>query len=173
MHTALKFAMASTLALATAAPAVAQYSDQYRPTQDYRDAQDRYQQQQQQYQQQRDAYESRRDQYDNRREGYAAARADYEARLAAYNRARADYDRRYGYGAYVRVYGPAPVWDSSRWGRYAPPSATYYGRDTAYVAPAVGCRNDHSSATAGAILGALAGAALGSNVAGHGVRTEG
>src|SRR3569623_1363990 len=170
MHTALKFAMASTLALATAAPAMAQYSDQYRPTQDYRDAQDRYQQQQQQYQPQRDAYESRRAQYDNRREGYAAARADYEARLAAYNRARADYDRRYGYGAYVRVYGPAPVWDSSRWAYVAPspyyapstpsygyntyaPAAPSYGYNSSYTAPEVKC--DNSTTVGAGEIGAI------------------
>lgn len=177
MHTALKFAMASTLALATAAPAMAQYSSQYQPTQDYRDAQDRYQQQQDQYRQQRDAYEARRDQYDQHREGYAAARAEYERRLAAYNRARYDYDRRYGSGAYVRIYGPAPVWSDSNWAYYAAPAPYYapaaptYGYNSAYTAPAVKC--DNSSTVGAGVIGAIAGAVLGSNVAARNARTEG
>jgi hypothetical protein len=161
---AIKIGLASALAIATAAPALAQ--SQYQPT-------DQYRQDQQRYQDERSAYEARRDDYDASRAGYQAARADYERRRADWERARADYDARYGYGAYIRVYGPAPVWDDARWARYAQPSAGSYGRDTAYVGPAVTCRNDHSAATAGAIIGALAGAALGSNVAGHGVRTEG
>lgn len=183
MNTPLKIGMASALALATASPAFAQYEyqrdSQYQPAPQYQPTQ-QYQQDQEQYQRDRDAYEARKNAYDVRRDNYEvsradyqAARADYERRRARWERARADYDARYGYGAYVRVYGPAPAWDSARWARYEPaPSVGYYGRDTAYVAP-VRCRNDHSSATAGAILGALAGAALGSNVAGHGVRTEG
>lgn len=177
MHTALKVAMASTLALATAAPAMAQYSDQYRPTQDYRDAQERYQQQQEQYRQQRDAYETRHDQYENRREGYAAARAEYERRLAAYNRARYDYDRRYGYGAYVRVYGPAPVWSDTNWAYYAAPAPYYapaapsYGYNSAYTERTVKC--DNSTTVGAGVIGAIAGAILGSNVAARNARTEG
>jgi hypothetical protein len=192
MNAPLKIGLASVLALSTAMPALAQqYQPQYPANQYQRDPQDErsqpsyrptedYQQQQQQYQQERQSYEARKDAYDARRDAYRdtradyqAARADYQRRRAEWERARARYDRRYGYGAYIRVYGPEPVWDSERWARYeSPRSAGYYGRDTAYAAP-VTCRNDHSSATAGAILGAIAGAALGSNVAGHGVRTEG
>ena len=183
-----KIGMASALALTMAAPAFAQpypYQDyqrdpqyersapQYQPTPQYQEDRDQYQRDRDAYEARKDAYDARRDRYEDNRADYQAARADYERRRANWERARADYDRRYGYGAYIRVYGPAPAWDSARWGPYAPPSATYYGRDTTYVAPAVGCRNDHSSATAGAILGALAGAALGSNVAARGVRTEG
>jgi len=181
-----KIAMASALALATALPAFAQpdqdyprdpQSDrsapQYQPTPQYQQDREQYQRDRDAYDARKDAYDARRDNYEDSRADYRTARADYERRRANWERARADYDRRYGYGAYIRVYGPAPAWDTARWGRYAPPSATYYGRDTAYAAPVVTCRNDHSSATAGAILGALAGAALGSNVAGRGVRTEG
>jgi len=183
-----KIGLASALALAMGAPALAQpypYQDyprdpqyqqsqpQYQPTPQYQQDRDQYQRDRDAYEARKDAYDARRDTYEVNRADYQAARADYERRRANWERARADYDRRYGYGAYIRVYGPAPAWDTDRWGPYAPPSATYYGRESAYVAPAVGCRNDHSSATAGAIIGALAGAALGSNVAGHGVRTEG
>jgi hypothetical protein len=175
MNTALKVAMASTLALATAAPAMAQ--SQYQQTPDSREAQERYQEQQQQYQQQRDNYDARRSDYDQRREGYQAARNEYERRLAAYNRARRNYDRRYGYGAYVRVYGPAPVWSDRNWAYYAvpapgyAPAAPYYGANTAYAAPAVRC--DNSSTVGAGAIGAIAGALLGSNVAAHGRRTEG
>jgi hypothetical protein len=166
MNAPIKIGLASALAIAAATPAFAQYQ-QYQPT-------DQYRQDQQRYQDERSAYEARRDNYDASRADYQSARADYERRRADWERARADYDARYGYGAYIRVYGPAPVWDDTRWARATPPpSAGYYGRDAAYAGPAVTCRNDHSAATAGAILGALAGAALGSNVAGHGVRTEG
>ncbi len=196
MNTALRIGMASVLALATAAPAFAQ-QPQYQPNQYQRDPQDQpppgpqYQQtapsaqDQQQYQQDRrdyearkDAYDARKDAYDARRDNYEASRADYQAARVEYDRrhdqwerARADYDARYGYGAYIRVYGPAPAWDTGRWGPYA---AGDYGRPTAYVAPGpVECRNDHSAATAGTILGAIAGAALGSNIAASGHRTAG
>jgi len=180
MNTALKVAMASTLALATAVPAMAQSQyqqyqpNQYQQTQDSREAQERYQEQQQQYQNQRDAYDARRSDYDQHREGYQAARNEYERRLAAYNRARRDYDRRYGYGAYVRIYGPAPVWSDRNWAYYAVPAPAYapaYGANTAYVAPEVRC--DNSSTVGAGAIGAIAGALLGSNVAAHGRRTEG
>ncbi|MDB5441976.1 MAG: hypothetical protein JWP73_352 [Phenylobacterium sp.] len=194
MNIPLKFAMASTLALATAAPAMAQYQpspyqpnqyppNQYQPTPQYQEDQQRYQQQRDEYQQQRDAYDARRSDYDQHRQGYQAARNEYQRRLDAYNRARYDYDRRYGRGAYVRVYGPAPVWSDSNWAYYvtpAPspyyaqtpyaPAAPYYGANTAYAAP-VQC--DHSSTVPAGAIGALAGALLGSNVAARGRRTEG
>ena len=226
MHTALKFAMASTLALATAAPAMAQYQpsqdqsqyrradqyqdqsqyrpadqyqtqdqsqyrrpdqyqtqdqSQYRPTDQSQQDQQRYQQQRQDYQNQRDAYDARRSDYDQKREGYQVAKEEYQHRLDAYNRARADYDRRYGYGAYVRRYGAAPVWNDRDYAYYVPGSpryvapaqsyAPYYGSNTAYTAPAVKCENS-STVGAGAI-GAIAGALLGSNIAAHGRKTEG
>jgi hypothetical protein len=159
MTAPFKIAMATALALGTAAPAAAQY---YRPTQ--------------QYQQDSARYEVDRASYERQREMYERQRADWE-------RARADYDARYGYGAYARRYGAAPVWDTSRWGPYdsyasnrAYDNRAYdagrYGRDTAYSAP-TGIRcNNNSSVTAG-IIGALAGAALGSNVAARNARTEG
>lgn len=202
MNTAMKFGLASALALATAAPSIAQpaYQPDYqyqRPTYDqsysqpsYRES-DQYQQDRQRYEQERsdyqarkDAYDARRDNYEARRDNYEAARAGYEdarvayeARLSAWESARARYDARHGYGTYVRIY-PAPVWDTARWGAYnghmhvyyAPaPSAGYYGRETAYT---TGCRNDHSSRTAGAVIGGLAGAVLGSNLSAAGRHTE-
>jgi hypothetical protein len=179
MNNLMKLGMVSALALATAAPAAAQY---YQPTQEYRDAQARYQEQQEQYQAQRDRYEARRDTYEDRRAQYEVARADYQRRRADWERARAAYDARWGYGAYARRY-PMPVWDTAYWSGYpAPtysspgyayaPAAPYYGVNSAYTTPpAVRC-NNNSTVTAGAI-GAIAGALLGSNVAARNARTEG
>jgi uncharacterized protein YcfJ len=163
MKIIMKTAVASALALATAAPVAAQdYGNSYRPTDEYR-------QQQRDYERQRDQYEAQRDAYRNRSADYQAARVDYERRRADWEAARAAYDARYGYGSYVRVYGPAPVWDETRWA-YVAPSAGYYGSNSAYVAP-VRC-NNNSAVTAG-VIGAIAGGVLGSNVAGHGDRGTG
>jgi hypothetical protein len=173
MHFALKTAMASALALAAAAPVAAQpygaptYGSQpagspyngspYRPT-------DQYQQQQRQYDRDRSRWESQQD-------NYQSARADYERRASDYEARRAAYDRRYGRGAYARAYGAAPTWDDRAWAHNArAPAAGYYGGNASYVAP-IKC-NNNSAVTAG-LLGALAGGVLGSNVAGHGDRTEG
>jgi hypothetical protein len=167
MHAALKIGMASALAIATASPVAAQY---YQPTQQY-------QQDLQRYQSERNAYEARQSAYQDRREGYEVARADYERRRADWERARADYDARWGYGAYVRRYGAAPVWDTAYWGAYpaqayVAPAAPYYGTNSAYAAPATVRCGNNSTVTAGAI-GAIAGALLGSNVAARNARTEG
>jgi len=162
MNAPLKIGLASVLALATISPAFAQ---QYRPT-------DQYQRDLDKYQSDRAAYDASRDAYSDSRADYQAARRDYERRRADWEAARADYDARYGYGSYVRIYGPAPVWDESRWSSAYAPSAGYYGRDTAYTAQA-GCRSSNSGSVAGGIIGALAGAALGSNVAANGRATEG
>jgi hypothetical protein len=182
MNAALKFGslcklgMASVLAIATATPAFAQYQ----PTPEYQQSLQQYQQDRADYEARREAWETRKEIYDGRRAHYEADRAGYENARAAYERrredwerARDDYDARYGYGAYVRAYGGEPVWDEDHWAVYPAPAAAHRDRDTAYAAPAETCRNDHSAATAGVIIGALAGAALGSNVAAHGVRTEG
>ena len=196
MNATLRIGMASVLALATASPVLAQSyqgydyqrdaqytqpAPQYQQTQPSYDAQQQYQQDRRDYEARKQAYDARKDAYDARRDNYEASRAEYqsarstyERRHAEWERARADYDARYGYGAYVRVYGPAPAWDTARWGAYDAPAADYYGRPTSYVTPpVVTCRNDHSAATAGGILGALAGAALGSNVAARGHRGDG
>lgn len=196
MNAPFKVAMASALALTAAAPALAQdyqratpYDEQpaqpyYQPTPQYQEQQQQYQDQQRRYQEQRDAYEARRSDYDAHRGDYAMARREYERRLADYNRARADYDARYGWGAYARVYGPAPVWDSRHWTyyvtpaptyaapgyAYAAPAAPYYGNNTVYTAPPVRCDNK-GTVTAGAI-GALAGAVLGSQLSASGRHTE-
>ncbi len=233
---ALKIGLVSALALATALPALAQPGP-YQPTQQYQDDQQRYQQDRADYQDRKDAYDASRQNYDSSRADYRAARSNYERRLADYQRARADYDARYGYGAYVRVYGAEPVWSEGNWrqtyyvapesnpdmsradyrtahenyerrladwrraradydGRYGDgayarvygpepmwsdgnwrqtyyvaPAATYNGRDVAYTA--ADCRSNNNSAVTAGIIGALAGAALGSNVAAGGHRGDG
>lgn len=190
MQAPLKVAMASVLALATAAPVMAQTYPDYQRDDGYRSSQyqptEQYQRDQQRYEEQRQAYEARRSDYDAHRADYAAARQEYDRRLADYNRARADYDARYGYGAYARIYGPAPVWDETHWAyyvtpapgyvtpapgyAYAAPAAPYYGANTAYTAPV---RCDNSTTVGAGVIGAIAGAVLGSNVAARNARTEG
>jgi hypothetical protein len=174
MTNVLKMALVTTAAVAIAGPGFAQ---QYQPTPEYQQQQQQYQDQQDRYQQQRNDYEARRSDYDAHRQGYAAARANYEQKLAAYNRSRADYDRRYGYGAYARIYGPAPAWDETHWAYYVTPAPVYvapsapvYGAPTAYVAPPVHC--DNSGTVGAGAIGAIAGAVLGSQLSAPGRRTE-
>jgi hypothetical protein len=178
MHAAVKIGMASILALSAMAPAVAQPAGTpYRPT-------DEFMAQQRRYEQERAQYEANRDAYRNSRRDYRAARADYDRQMTSWEAARAAYDARYGAGAYVRTYGPAPTWDERQMvivypstrqayganGYNGAPAAGYYGSNTAYAAP-VKC-NNNAAVTAG-IIGALAGGVLGSNIAGGGHRTGG
>lgn len=162
MNKTLMTGLASALAISTAVPAAAQYGTPYRPTQQYQQDLRQYQDQQAQYQYQQ--------------ADYAAARRDYERRRDDWERARAAYDARWGYGAYARRYGPAPAWDQAYWDRGAP-SAGYYGANASAgpaYASSYDCRADRDrNATVGSVLGALAGAALGSNVAASKNRTEG
>jgi hypothetical protein len=186
MHAALKIGLASALALTSAAPAAAQY---YRPTEQYR--QDAYR------------YQNDRADYEARREEYARARADYERRRADWEAARANYDARWGYGAYARAYGAAPVWDDAYWARYNPPNTAYgynngytntapnaraYGYNNGYAntAPSAGAygynsayttpagvRCNNNSTVTAGAIGAILGGVLGSNVAARNARTEG
>ncbi len=195
MSAPLKIGMAWALAL-SALPAFAQAQPPYQPQplpQQYQQppqypqyqevppsdaAQAQYQRDHRAYETGKEGYDARKDAYDTKRQAYEASRADYQAartdydrRHADWERARSDYDARHGHGAYSRIYGLAPSWDDHRWGAYdrAAPS---YGRDAAYVDDA-GCRRDNSATVAGGIMGALAGAALGSNIAAHGHRNDG
>lgn len=96
----LKIALAATAALSMAAPALAQYQPTYQYQQDLR-------------------------RYEDDRAAYDQARRDYDARRATWERERERYDRRWGYGAYERAYGAAPVWDSA-W------DANRYGSNASY-----------------------------------------
>lgn len=118
--------------------------------------------QQQQYQQQQQSYQDQRDAYYDRQDNYQAERADYEAKRAKWERDRARYDARWGAGAYVRRYGD---W---RYDGYQPV------RDPGYAYRDNPCeRRRSNNTTAGGVIGALAGAAIGSNVAARNARTEG
>jgi hypothetical protein len=163
--------MVSVLALATAAPA---YAQQYRETpdsvaarQEYDARQREYQEQQSRYQDSQSRYQESTENYREARRDYRGSRREYERRLAEWERARALYDRRYGRGAYARIYA-RPIWDQNYYSS-APPYAGYYAAPTS--ASAVPCSNN--SAVAGGVLGAIAGAVLGSNVAARNARTEG
>lgn len=163
-----KLGMVSALALATALPAAAQ---QYRPTPEYQRQQQEYDAQRRDYDDQRERYETSRDDYRETNRNYREARRDYDRRVAEWDRARTIYDRRYGRGAYARMY-QRPVWNQSYWTRNEPPPyAGYYGRPAS--ATHVPCNNDNNSTVTGGLIGALAGAVLGSQVAGRGDRTEG
>lgn len=153
MNAPLRIGLASVLALATATPVMAQGA--YQPTQ--------------QYQRDLRRYEAQREDYADKQDDYRAARAAYERRRADWERAQIDYDLRYGRGAYMRVYGPAPVWDDANW-RNAGYNAGSYGVNTAYIEP---CRRSNNNAVTAGVVGALIGAALGSNVAANGRGTEG
>jgi len=172
MKTPITLGLVSALALAGGAPAFAQYAPDpyanpapayqgpYAPTD--------------QYQRDMRRYENDRADYQAQRLDYQSARRTYERQRDDYERARAAYDVRYGYGAYARIYGPAPAWDEARWANAPsvdPYRAGAYGRDASYSDP---CRDQkRSSGVAGGLIGALAGAALGSNVAARNARTEG
>lgn len=167
-----RIGLASVLALAAMAPAMAQ---DYRPTDQYQRDLDKYQADRAAYEARREAYDARRSDYAADRNDYRAARAAYDRRRADWERTRADYDARYGDGAYARYYGAAPTWDEAHDNASSSPppvSASSDGRDGAY-ADRAGCRSDHSGAFGGGLIGALAGAALGSNVAARGHRGDG
>lgn len=135
--------------------------------------------QQQQYQQQQSQYQDQRSAYNDRQDNYEAEKADYEARRAKWERDRRDYDNRYGAGAYVRQYGEwrydgyRPGNDGYRPGNdgYAQGYGQGYRPDAYRDSPCERRRGNNT--TAGGVIGALAGAAIGSNVAAGGVRTEG
>ena len=167
MNTLMKLGMASTLALATAIPAAAQPT--YRETPESVADRAAYEAQRRDYDVQRDQYEDNVQTYESAQRDAREARRDYDFRLAEWSRARRIYDRRYGYGAYSRIYA-RPVWDQGYWTSHEPPRyAGYYGRDTA----ATNIRCGNNSSVAGGVIGALAGAVLGSNVAARNARPEG
>jgi hypothetical protein len=95
--------------------------------------------------------------YYDRDAAYQAQLSDYQARQAQYQRDRADYDRRYGDGAYDHYY-------SARSGDYERTS-----RDDREA-----CHDEKKgNAIGGALLGGIAGAVIGSNVARGGGRQGG
>ena len=166
--TPMRLTIASALALGAAASAFAQpYSSGNDPAyqaqqQDYEAGQRDYEAKQQDYQAQQQTYEDKVTDYQARRGTYSVQRDRYAEDRAAYERERAEYDARYGSGAWARRYTYA---DGYRYSRNGDRFAAY--RDSP-------CERDRSNSTvAGGVIGALAGAAIGSNVAGRGDRTGG
>lgn len=174
-RTPLTLTLAAVMAATTVAPAMAQYTDP--------EAERQYRERVEDYNEATRAYEERRSDYDQRREDYADNRADYQRQLADYNRARADYDARYGYGAFERRYGvfvyhdawADNYWYDNRYRGYRWNDRVRY-RDNDYYR---GYRDNpcerrrDSRSVGGALIGALAGAAIGSNIDDDGNRTEG
>ena len=166
----LRIALTAGAVLLTAAPALAQYQAGQQEA-GYRDAQDRYR---------ADSvdYEARRLDYQNRRAEYDRNRADYDARRQTYENQRYAYDERHGQGAYARRFGPEPAWDPHYYdnSRYAStPAYRQDNRGRDYVDPCTDGSNRKSGEgkIPGGVIGVLAGAAVGSNVAAHGRKTEG
>lgn len=94
--------------------------------------------------------------YDRYYSDHDRARRNYDSE---HDRARRDYDARYGEGAYDRYYG-------------AQAAQTY--REDPYRADRRACREHRNgNAVAGGLLGGIAGAVIGSNVARGGGRTGG
>src|SRR3990167_10941808 len=133
-----------------------------------------YQAQQRHYQRQQGAYQQQQNAYEDRRDDYADQRQAYEARRQQYLRDRNAYDRRYGAGAYERRYGgwryDQQPYSAGAYGRDA--SSSGYGYNDRYRNNPCEQRRSGNT-TAGLIIGALAGAAIGSNGAGTGGQTEG
>jgi hypothetical protein len=156
----LKLSFAALLAAGASAPALAQAPDPYSQQQYDRQLQD-YQAQQEQYQAQQRDYEYGAADAQARRDAYSVQQGRWASDRDAYERQRDDYDARYGSGAWERRYGYG---------------YSYHRAEGAYYAPYVSSpceRHEGASAATGGVIGALAGAAIGSNVAGHGDRTGG
>lgn len=162
-RTPLKLTLAAALLLGTAASALAQTfvnpDDQAR----YEQQQQDYQNKQQDYQAKKQAYEESAAAAQANRDTYAVQRDRYANDRAAYEEQRADYDAQYGPGSWERRYSTGYDY------RRHDPDADYdhYYRGTSCE------RRADSSAAAGGVIGALAGAAIGSSLAEHGSRGEG
>lgn len=172
--TPLTLTLAAALAVGTAAPAMAQYVDP-QAEREYRQSVDEYNANQRAYEERRRDYEEGRRDWENERAGYEQQRRDWL-------RAQADYDRRYGRGAYERKYGVFAYREDwadnyyydNRYRGYRPVGPAY--RDDDYYrgyrdSPCE--RRSSGNRAAGTIIGAIAGAAIGSNLDDDGNRAEG
>lgn len=112
-----------------------------------------------------DQYENQRDAYSQAQDNYAASQSDYARQRSDYEAARRDYDRQYGYGSYERRYGVYDYQQDNSGRAYDRPGRVYSD---------AGCRDRRSSnGVGGGLIGGIAGAVIGSNVAARGNRTEG
>ena len=172
--TPLTLTLAAVLAVGAAAPAAAQYVDP-ETQREYQERVDDYNATQREYDQRRQDYEQGRRDWENER-------ADYERQRRDWLRAQADYDIRYGRGAYERKYGVFVYredWADNyyydnryrgyRWSDRGYRDDDYYRgyRDSPCE------RRDRGNRAAGTIIGAIAGAAIGSNLDDDGNRAEG
>jgi hypothetical protein len=101
--------------------------------------------------------------YDN---GYADSQADYAAQQAQYQQARRDYDARYGGGAYDRYYHDHPAYPGYRACEHKKANNEVAGTLLGGIAGAVvGSNLAHGGGrTGGAVIGGVAGAAIGNTV---------
>lgn len=171
--TPLTLTLAAVLAVGSAAPAVAQYVDP-QTEQEYQQRVEEYNETQRAYEGQRQDYEEGRREWNNEQAGYERQRQDWL-------RAQSDYDRRYGGGSFERKYGVFAYrndWADNYWydNRYrgyqsdrGPRGNDYYSgyRESPCE------RRGNGNRAAGTIIGAIAGAAIGSNLDDDGNRTEG
>jgi opacity protein-like surface antigen len=139
--------------------------------------------QQQDYQRQQDQYRGAQSDYQNQTEDYRAKQDAYQRDRARFERERSEYDARYGAGAFERYYREHREEYDNHYGRGA------YDRDFAERREGDERRADNDyyrdyraspceqrqrdRAVAGTVIGALAGAALGSNLARGGGRVGG
>jgi len=159
--TTLRLSLAATLLLGSAGAALAQDYQVQRADPGYAQQLQDYEAQKRDYENRTADYQSRRNTYAYQRDQYADQQERYAADRDRYMRDRSAYDARYGAGAWDRRYD---------W------------RD-GYVYTRTIARNDYANSpcerrgggntVAGGVIGALAGAAIGSNIAGRGDRTEG
>lgn len=178
--TPLKITLAGLLALGTATTGLsAQAQDYNDPV--YQQQLREYEAQKRDYDARRDAYEANRSTYDANRDSYQASRDAYQDRRTAYEiarddyeRERAEYERSNGYGSWARRYSSYDVWYQANRNRYDD-YPTYAANDAYRPYANNPCENRGSDGrtVAGGLIGALAGAALGSNVAARNARTEG
>ncbi len=159
--TPLKLSLAAILALGTSATAFAQTYTDPAAQAAYDQSLKTYQDQQDNYQAQQQSYENAKAAADARRDAYLDRSAAYSVDRYAYQRERDDYDAKYGPGAWETRYGYS-------YHRHDDQSDYYrVYRDSPCERRAGG------DAVAGGVIGALAGAAIGSSVAGHGERGTG
>ena len=159
--TPLKLSLAAILALGMSATAFAQSYTDPAAQAAYDQSLRTYQDQQENYQSQQQSYENAKAAADARRYAYLSKSTAYSADRYAYLRERDDYDAKYGAGAWEARYGYS-------YHRHDDLSDYYrVYRDSPCERRAGG------DAVAGGVIGALAGAAIGSNLAGHGARGAG
>ena len=162
--TPLRLTLAAILTFSASASALAQPYNDPNADPNYQAQQRDYEAKQQDYQAQQQDYDRRATDYQARKDTYSVQRDRYADDRAAYERQRAEYDARYGSGAWDKRYGYG----------YREGYSYSRGDDNYRAYRDSPCeRRQSSSAVTGGLIGALAGAAIGSNLAERGSRGEG